>query len=98
MAIGRGNNVVEMDITEGVSERPHYMEELSDNGWNYECAGTSLLIVSGAEERCGKTAFLAQVLAERVRNGRLASTSHTTKPKNGRTVFECPLFEASHQF
>lgn len=97
MAIGRGNNVVKMYITEGVSERPLYIEELSDNCRNYGCTGASLLIVSGAEERCAKTAFLAQVLAECVSNGRLAGTGHATKPKDGRTVVVCPLFEAGHQ-
>ena len=97
MATRRGNNVVEIDITKGVSERLVVMEELSDNGRNYGCTGASLFTVSGAEERCGKMAFLAQMLAERVGNGRLAGTSHATKPKDGRTVVKCPLFEAGHQ-
>ena len=98
MPIGSGNYVVEMDITEGVSERPPYIEELSDNGRNYGCTGASLLIVSGAEERCPKTFFLAQVLAKRVGNGRLARPGHAAKPKDGRTVIACPLFEPVHQF
>ena len=98
MATGSGNNVVDMDITEGVSEKPLYIEELSDNGRNYGCTGASLLIASGAEERCAKTFFLAQVLAKRVGNGSLAGTGHAPKPKDGQTVVECPLFEAVHQF
>src|SRR5882762_1211769 len=97
MATGRWNNIIEMDITEGVSERPLYIEELSDDGWNYGCTRASLLIVSGAEERCAKTFFLTQVLAERVGNSRLAGTSHATKPKDGRTVVACPPFEGVHQ-
>jgi hypothetical protein len=98
MPTGSGNNVVDMDVTEGVSERSLYIEELSDNGRNYGCTGASLLIVSGAEERCPKTSFLAQVLAKCVGNGRLACTSHAAKPKDGRTVVACPLFEPVHQF
>ena len=98
MPTGSGNNVVEMNIAEGVSERPLYIEELSDNGRNYGCTGASLLIVSGAEERCAKTFFLAQVLAKRVGNGGLASTGHAAKPKDGRSVVACPLFEAVYQF
>ena len=92
MPTGSGNNIVEMDITEGVSERPLFIKELSDNGRNYECTGASLLIVMGAEEQCPKMFFLAQVLAKRVRNSRLAGTGHAAKPKDGQTVVTCPLF------
>ena len=98
MPTGSGNNVVEINITERVSERSLCIEELSDNGRNYGCTGASLLIVSGAEERCPKAFFLAQVLAKRVGNGRLARTGHAAKPKDGRTVVACPLFEPAHQF
>ena len=92
MPTGSGNNIAEMDITEGVSERPLFIKDLSDNARNYECTGASLLIVSGAEEQCPKTFFLAQVLAKRVCNGRLAGTGHAAKPKDGQTVVVCPLF------
>ena len=92
MPTGSGNNIVEMNIMEGVSERPLFIKELSDNGRNYKCTGVSLLIVTGAEEQCPKTFFLAQVLAKRVHNGRLAGTGHAAKPKDGQTVVACPVF------
>ena len=88
MPTGNSNNAVEIGTTEGVNERPLYIEESSDNGRNYGCTGASLLIVSGAEERCPKTFFLAQVLTKRVGNGPggLAGTGHGKRWANCRRV------------
>jgi hypothetical protein len=68
MASRRWNNGVDMDAPNGLSERL-VDKELSDNGRNNVRAGSGLLVVSRAEERCSEMAFLTQVLTESVGNG-----------------------------
>jgi hypothetical protein len=50
MTVGSRYNIIEMDVGNNVSIRGVDRDELPDNGGNDECVGTSLFVISGAEE------------------------------------------------